>query len=107
MISRYFVPKKLGIPVLIGYFFLQTAQSVVGLHNSMIDTQIKSYEKQLKELDLFEKLQERESLSPRLPKHLRDAKRVYQFLDSTDSFTEVKVDSVTIITKDSTRSERR
>lgn len=46
------VPKKLGIPLLIGYLVLGGAKLVMGVQNAHLDTQIKQIELQLKKTEL-------------------------------------------------------
>jgi hypothetical protein len=50
------VPKRLGIPLVVGYLLLNGAKSALDLHNSCLDGRLKQIELQLKENELHEKL---------------------------------------------------
>lgn len=54
------VPKKLGIPLMVGYLLLSGAQKCLDLHNTHLDNQIKEVELQLKETELQKTLMESE-----------------------------------------------
>lgn len=46
------IPKKLGVPIVIGHLLIVTAMGYLGIKNLMLDNQIKEIEKQLKQTEL-------------------------------------------------------
>jgi hypothetical protein len=50
------VPKKLGIPLIVGYLLLNGASKMLNIRNEYLDAQIKQIELQLKETELNETL---------------------------------------------------
>ena len=77
------VPKKLGIPLLVGYLVLGGAKLVLGVRNSYLDSQIKVIERQLKETEL------QKTLQPQANDALNDkaAHIVHQVIDNRDFST--------------------
>lgn len=96
------VPKKLGIPLLIGYLVLGGAKLVLDVRNAHLDTQIKQIELKLKKTELGK------TLSPQTTAALSDqaAHVVYQIIDNRD-FSSFVVYDVDIMEFRSGRKQKR
>lgn len=60
------VPKKLGLPLVVGYLMLNGASKVLDIRNDYLDSQIKTIELQLKESELRETLYGERGVLPEL-----------------------------------------
>lgn len=57
------IPVKLGIPAILLYFLLVGAQRLTNMRNDYLDGQLKEVELKIKQLELYEKIEERESFN--------------------------------------------
>jgi len=62
------VPKKLGIPLLLGYLLLNGVKATINMHSTYLDNQIKQVELQLKKNELQDKLSKSKKSSEVLQK---------------------------------------
>jgi len=73
------IPKKLGIPLLIGYLLLRAAQMGLNLHNELLDDRIKQIELKLKQQELNKVMKSEHELVPQLlPKANITVKNLFQ-----------------------------
>jgi hypothetical protein len=90
------VPKKIGIPLLIGYLLLTAAQKVESLYNTHLDNQVKAVELQLKRTELNKTVMESNSARHKLTE---DASRVLNIAIQNNDFRTVKVNGATIVNR--------
>ena len=91
------VPKKLGIPILMGYFIFKVVDAGYDLANKSLDNEIKQYEREIKKLELYEKLEQHYRFPPRYQRHRSDARQVVNLLERSDSIYFVELNDVPII----------
>lgn len=90
------VPRKIGIPLLVGYLFLTAAEKVEGLYNTHLDNQVKAIELQLKRTELQKTVMESSATRAKLQE---EASRVLNVVIQNNDFHVVQVNGATIVSR--------
>jgi hypothetical protein len=90
------VPRKIGIPLLVGYLLLTAAEKVEGLYNTHLDNEVKAVELQLKRTELNKTIMESNSARHKLTE---DASHVLNIVIQNNDFRVVEVNGTTIINR--------
>lgn len=92
------IPKKLGIPVFLIYFLLAGTQKSIGIYNDKLDGQLKELEIKLKQMELYEKIIEREQFRrPNYTKsYQRQAEDTMQLLIKNHNINYIEINGITI-----------
>ena len=88
------VPKKIGIPIIIGYLLLQASNQVLEMRNKMLDNHLKKIEIQLKEKEVDHLVQSEDSSKYELD---REARNIIRTINRNKNFYIVQVNDITII----------
>jgi hypothetical protein len=94
------VPKKLGIPLVVGYLILNGASRVLDIRNDYLDSQIKTIELQLKESELRETLYGDRGVFPELAEASQETVRRVLDDEDIESFRLYGADLVAIRRKE-------
>ena len=78
------IPKKIGIPAMIGFFLLNAARYSMNLHNEFLDGKIKELDYEIKKIEYMEKLKSQdlkaiENSAEKTIKDLKESKLIYNF----------------------------
>ena len=90
------VPKKLGIPLMVGYLLLSGAKQCLDLHNTHLDNQIKEVELQLKETELQKTLMASEEQVARLQ---NEGNQFVTMIQNNEIYQVFQVNGVCILDK--------
>lgn len=98
------VPKKLGIPLLIGYLILSGTQKMLDIKNKHLDNQIKIIDTQLKETELQKSiLQSKDAIS-----NLKGQSSEFIFvIQKNEIYQDFKINGVSIIHPKQGQDKRR
>lgn len=86
------VPRKLGIPALLGVALLTAANQALDTKNKYLDSQIKEIDLKLKEIEYNKKLQEKSNRAVKLR-----AKKVVKQLSASTNIVHVEINNIPII----------
>jgi hypothetical protein len=96
-------PKKLGIPLLVGYLLLGAAEKTMNLHNEYLDGQLKRIELKLKEQELGKAMKPDSELVPEL---MPQATNTVKALVHNGDITVFQVYDIDIISRPDDRRKR-
>ena len=88
------IPKKLGIPALIGVALLTSANQILDVHNKYLDNQIKEIELKAKQLEYSQKVVEAKSRSLKL-----QSNKTITRLNDSKNINYVEINNIPIIEK--------
>lgn len=92
------IPKKLGIPAILLYLLLTGVQKTSDIYNDYLDGQLKELEIKLKQMELYEKIEERERY--RRPfnarPYQRQADETIQILINNQNINYIEINGTTI-----------
>jgi|ERR1043166_2259183 hypothetical protein len=90
------VPKKIGIPLLVGYLLITAAEKVENFYNTHLDNQVKAVELQLKRTELSKTVLESNSARHKLTE---DALRVVNIAIQNNDFRTVEINGAIIMNR--------
>ena len=92
------IPKKLGIPAILLYLLLTGVQKTTDIYNDYLEGQLKELEIKLKQMELYEKIEERERY--RRPfnarPYQRQADETIQILINNQNINYIEINGTTI-----------
>ena len=91
-------PKKLGIPAILLYLLLTGVQKTSDIYNDYLDRQLKELEIKLKQMELYEKIEEREGYRrPFIARpYQRQANETIQILINNQNINYIEINGTTI-----------
>ena len=92
------IPVKLGIPAIVLYFLLTGAQKMINMRNDYLDGQLKELEIKLKQMELYEKMEDRESYrrpSPSRP-YQRQGDETINFMINNKNINYIEINGTVI-----------
>lgn len=92
------IPVKLGIPAILLYFLLLGAQKVTNMRNDYLDGQLKEIELKIKQMELYEKIEERERVNRIIStrSYHRKAEETINFLINNQFINYIEINGVVI-----------
>jgi hypothetical protein len=92
------IPVKLGIPALVLYFLLTGAQRMTSMRNEYLDGQLKDLEIKIKQIELYEKMEEREGYRRPFPNRVyqRQADETINFIINNQSINYIEINGTVI-----------
>ena len=74
------IPRKLGIPGIILFFLLSSVKYGTGIYNDILDSKLKQIEIEIKDSELYMKMEESKRSKPHLWETKRQARRTINFI---------------------------
>ena len=93
-LNVYF-PKNLGIPILIYFFILNGIQKPIGVYNTYQEMELKKIERQIKDIDLYQKLEEQRRMKGARAINIQVNKTIKYFIENP-RITYVEIDGLEI-----------
>jgi hypothetical protein len=92
------IPIKLGIPAILLYLLLTGAQKMTSMHNEYLDGQLKHLDIKIKQLELYEKLEERNRYKRPFTSrpYQRQADETIEFLINNYNINYIEINGITI-----------
>jgi hypothetical protein len=93
------VPKNLGVPIVIIYILLTSAQKIVELRNTILDNELKKLEIKMKELEIYKRIKDQSDLVNKAENFVRlqrQADKIIEFLYYSNSINHVEINGLTI-----------
>jgi hypothetical protein len=96
------IPKKLGVPSILIYLLLTGVQKTSDIYNDYLDVQLKELEIKLKQMELYEKIEEREKFRRPLNSKLyqKQADEIIQILIKNQNINYIEINGTTIKNKE-------
>lgn len=92
------IPVKLGIPAIVLYFLLTGAQKITNMRNDYLDGQLKELELKLKQMELYEKMEDTERYRrpfPRKP-YQRQATEMMNFIINNQNINYIEINGTVV-----------
>lgn len=92
------IPMKLGIPALAVYFLFVGAQRIMDIRNDYLDAELKELEIQLQQIEIYEKIEERNQLNGNKTQRLfqQQANGVINYIIQNKNINYVEINGITI-----------
>lgn len=92
------IPLKLGIPALLLYFLLTGAQKMTNMRNDYLDGQLKEFEIKIKQIELYEKMEQRERYRRPFPNRVyqRQADETINFVINNQNINYIEINGTVI-----------
>jgi hypothetical protein len=92
------IPVKLGIPAIVLYFLLTGAQKMTSMRNDYLDGQLKELEIKLKQMELYEKMEDRERFRRSFPNrpYQRQADEMINFIINNQNINYIEINGTVI-----------
>ena len=91
---EFLIPKQIGVPIIIVYFLFLGIQKSISTYNDYLDTQIKNLELQLKQIELYDKLNKTtKNKTNSVYDFQKEGEKIIDFVNSNDNFNLVKINN--------------
>ncbi len=92
------IPVKLGIPAIVLYFLLTGAQKMTSIRNDYLDGQLKELEIKLKQIELYEKMEDRERYRKPFPNrpYQKQADETIDFIINNQNINYIEINGTVI-----------
>lgn len=97
------VPRKLGVPLLIGYLLLSGAQDCLNLRTAHLDSQLKEVELQLKQTELQQTLL---SSGNQVADLKHEGQEVVSMIQNTEIYQVFEINGVSILCRENDANDR-
>ena len=92
------IPIKLGIPAIVLYFLLTGAQKITRMRNDYLDGQLKELELKLKQMELYEKMEDTERYRSSFPSrtYQRKATEMMNFIINSQNINYIEINGTVV-----------
>ncbi|MEI7508995.1 MAG: hypothetical protein WCJ62_05970 [Flavobacterium sp.] len=92
------IPIKLGIPAIVLYFLLTGAQKITSMRNDYLDGQLKELELKLKQMELYEKMEDTERYRSPFPSrtYQRQATEMMNFIINNQNINFIEINGTVV-----------
>ena len=92
------IPLKLGIPAILLYYLLTGAQKMTSMQNDYLEGQLKELEIKIKQIELYEKIEEREGYRRQFQnrQYQRQSEEIVNFIINNQNINHIEINGTVI-----------